>query len=199
MTEQTTTRSGIFAGVPEGRCISGAGTDNPCEREATEYRDRWPGAPGPTLCKEHARLAELTDETDDLRIALDQLHEWIQSIPKGHDALIHAVYDQRDALERRYLEELASERGAELIADGRVRDGRREYPNVSSEEQAEEVALAMIRSDAFNDARAILEDLPEEAFGTHDRWVLCAILEAAHEAASAEYWRISSEVWAADE
>ena len=193
MKEQTTTRSGIFAGVPEGRCIEGAKSDNPCPRKATEYR--WPHDTEPTLCREHARLAELTDEADDLRIALDQLHEWIQATPKHHDALIHAVYDQRDVLERRYLEALTRERGAELIADGRARGGQREYPNVSPE-QAEEVALAMMRGDAFNDARAILEDLPEEAFGaTRDRWVLCAILEAAHEAASAEYRRISAEVW----
>ena len=171
MPEQTTTRSGIFAGVPEGRCISGASSANPCPRKATEHR--WPHDTEPTLCSEHARLAELTDEVDDLRLALDQLHEWIQATPKHHDALIHAVYDQRDALERRYLEALTRERGAELIADGRLRDGRREYPNVSSEEQAEEVALAMVRGDAFNDARAILEDLPEETFGAmRDRGVL---------------------------
>ena len=198
MPEQTTTRSGIFAGVPEGRCISGASSANPCPRKATEHR--WPHDTEPTLCSEHARLAELTDEVDDLRLALDQLHEWIQATPKHHDALIHAVYDQRDALERRYLEALTRQRGAELIADGRLRDGRREYPNVSSEEQAEEVALAMVRGDAFNDARAILEDLPEETFGAmRDRWVLCAVLMAAHEAASAEYRHISSEVWSDNE
>ena len=108
---------------------------------------------------------------------------------------LSAVLGLTDALERRYLEAAAKERGAELIADGRLRDGRREYPNVSSEEQAEEVALAMMRADAFNNARAILEDLREEAFGTHDRWALCAILAAAHEAANAEYRRISAEVW----
>ncbi len=61
-----------------------------------------------------------------------------------------------------------------------------------------EVALAMMREDASNDARAILEDLPEEAFGAHDRWAMCAILVTAHEAASAEHERISGELWPAD-
>ena len=198
MPEQTTTRSEIFAGGPgeAGRCHAGRATDHPCPRQATEYR--WPEAEVPSLCAEHMRAAELCDEADDLHNALDQLHEWIQSLSRKNDALIHFVYDQRDALERRYLEALAKSQGALLVASGRVRDGRREYPNVSPE-RAEEVALAMIRPDAFNDARAILEDLPEEAFGTHDRWVLCAVLEAAHEAASAEYWRISSEVWSDSE
>ena len=167
MTEQTTTRSGIFADVPEGRCISGASSDNPCPREATEYPDRWPGAARPTLCKEHAHALELAEEVDDLLDALDQLGEWIQSASKQNDALIHAVYDQRDALERRYFEALAKMQGALLVADGRVRDGRREYPNVSSE-QAEGVALAMIRPGAINNDRAILDVLPEEAFGRQD-------------------------------
>jgi hypothetical protein len=106
---------------------------------------------------------EITDEVEDLQLALDQLAEWMPTVPKETTALLNAVYDQRVALELRYLEALAKADTARLIADGRARGGRREYPNLSPE-QAEELALAMMRPDAFNDARAILEDLPEEAF-----------------------------------
>jgi hypothetical protein len=196
VTEQTTTRSVIFAADPEGRCHSGRATDHPCERQATEYR--WPDAGEPTLCAEHMRAAELSDQADDLRDALDRLHEWIQSLSTKNDALIHAVYDQRDALERRYLEVLGELQGALVVANGRVREGQREYPKVSQEERDKEfeLGLAHLRADAFNDARAILEDLPEEAFGRHDRWVLCGILAAAHDAANTEHERISAGVWA---
>ncbi len=37
----------------------------------------------------------------------------------------------------------------------------------------------MLRSDAFGDARAMLEDAPEEAFGSLDRWGIVAVLMMA--------------------
>jgi hypothetical protein len=189
-------RSTIFAGVPGGRCHVGAKSEDPCPRQATEYR--WPESEEPTVCAEHMRVLEFADKADDLRDALDQLRRWIQSLPSEDTALIDALYDQRDDLERRYFEVVTKWRGARLIADGRKLRGGREYPEVSPE-QAEEAGLALMRGDAFNDARSILEGLPDEAFVSADRFVLCGFLQAAHKAAGAEYERISREVWPSGE
>lgn len=194
MTETPTTKGQERQSVP--RCTVGSNGEHPCPRQAT--KTLWPGEAEPTLCDEHARTMELGAEVDDLLFALDQLGEWIQSVPKENNALLNAVYDQRDTLERRYLEAAVKLRGAKLIADGKVKAGRREYPAVSPE-QAEDVAIALMRADAFNDARAVLEGLPDEAFGEHDRWVICAFLAAEHEAANAECQRVSSGVWPAGE
>jgi hypothetical protein len=189
-------RSSISPGVLGGRCHAGSRSDNPCPRQATEYR--WPDSGGPTLCPEHARVAFLADDADELRDALDQLQEWIQTVPSEHQALVNSVHDQRDELQRRYLEAVVKFSGARVIADGRKLSGEREYPNVSPE-QAEDMALAFIRPDSFNNARGIHECLPEEAFGSHDRFVLSAVLEAAYREASEEYRRISRKIWPSDE
>jgi hypothetical protein len=119
-------------------------------------------------------------------------------VPSEHQALVNSVHDQRDELERRYLETVARWKGARIIADGRKLREKREYPDASLDE-AEDMALDLIRSDAFGDARHILEGLPDEAFGSHDRFVLCGVLEAARKDESEGYSRLIRQIWPSDE
>jgi hypothetical protein len=90
-------------------------------------------------------------------------------------------------LEREYLEKSVKASAAWRVAD------RGEEP--LDLETVERVEASFIRSDVLNTARAILEDLPESAFGGSDRrWRVVAVLQAAHDAASAAFKSAKQEV-----
>jgi hypothetical protein len=52
----------------------------------------------------------------------------------------------------------------------------------------------MIRADAFSNARAILERVPGERFGAHDKWATIDALAAAVTEASDEHERYKREI-----
>ena len=90
-------------------------------------------------------------------------------------------------MEREYLEKSVKASAAWRVAD------RGEEP--LDLETVERVEASFIRSDVLNTARAILEDLPESAFGGSDRrWRVVAVLQAAHDAASAAFKSAKQEV-----
>ena len=98
------------------------------------------------MCEEHALAHKLAADADDLRAALEMLHEWIQEgapsddSPAG-DILRDGLYHQREELERRYFNVLVKERGAALVATGAHTgpNGAREFP--PSLEAVEALAL----------------------------------------------------------
>jgi hypothetical protein len=96
-----------------------------------------------------------------------------------------ALYHQLDDLERRYFDVLVRERGAALVADGAPTgpDRKREYP--PSLEATEALARSNMVGDALNNARAVVEDAPAEAFSRpYERHQIAAVLKAAFEDAA---------------
>jgi hypothetical protein len=61
--------------MTEVRCIYGQSTDKPCPRPGTvEQPDRL--GEGVKICEVHAALTPLTEEVDDLALALEMFKEW---------------------------------------------------------------------------------------------------------------------------
>lgn len=133
------------------------------------------------------RVLKLGEKTDGLHYALDALEEWLKSRtfeddPAG-DLERHALY-MRDKVVEEYALASESARAAHLAAqEGPPEPGG---PSPASEEW-EHLARLIMRSDAFNNARTILEGIPQERFGAHhDKWATIAALIAAHDEAAGE-------------
>ena len=166
-------------------------TERPCWRPATEMMFR---EEGPSLCPEHKRAIEATHKMDGLRYALGALEEWTRSQafdcdPSGD--LERHVFFMRDHITEEYA--FAAERAE--AADHAASEGPPEpgKPNLTSK-QWERLARLIMRSDAFNNARTILESIPEEHFGHHDKWATIAALIAAGKEACEEGARYRREV-----
>jgi hypothetical protein len=160
------------------RCRVGSKAENPCWRQAVEKVH--PDEAEPTLCYEHSRAMRLGQEAEERQSVLYDIEEW----KRGRVAEARSGYLER--LVWRMLEEAREEfakasaaaYAAKLVADlGPPEEGQ---PRLMPE-QAEKLTQLIIRADSFVNARAALEDLPEEAVS--DRWVtIHALVVAAHEA-----------------
>lgn len=186
MTETTTRTEERGERRGEGErplCHFGSKSDRPCWREATERV--WEEDAEPTVCAEHARYHRLGLEEDALHTALYSLGEWIAGpVKSAHlEELTRFAYEMRDEAEREFWRASVATRAARLVAE----QGPGE-PELSGA-QAEGLAVALLRSDALNHARAILEDLPEEAFGHRSRWPIVAALNVLSEPTNEEVER----------
>ena len=181
MTEQTTIRP-EHEGRDKERCRVGSCTDHPCWREAFVPRfEGW--ASGPWVCREHTLAAELADEANGYRDALEKLQAWIVEArigPEVQTPLMDATYSQREELEAQYLEAKVKAEAAALVAS------RGEDEEHITLEEAENAARRMTLSDTLGNARTALEDAPADSLPPNlDRFLTCAALEAVrHERAS---------------
>jgi hypothetical protein len=144
-----------------------------CWREATvPYRLDNPE--GPKVCAEHKLVYDLEDEAEGYLESLQGLHEWIREGPEKDrtDRLRDVAYGQRDELERLYLGARIKADAARMVAD----QDQGETPRLDLE-MAQEIARTLICAEALVNARATLEDLPDEVVPPGlDRFATCAAL-----------------------
>ena len=158
------------------RCESGRATGERCWREATERVFEEAHEPL-RVCAEHKRAIELGWEADEHLIALDKMQEWIRITAKGADderLRTHADI-MRQRAEREYWPVAVAEKATRLIAD----QPQGEKP--LTQHQVRYLATLLLRSGALIDALVVLEDAPEELFGTRDRWLITAALQGVVE------------------
>jgi hypothetical protein len=98
------------------------------------------------------------------------------------------AYAMRDKAEDDLRPAEVAQRAALLIAE------RRQGEAPLAPEQARYHAELLLRADALSDARALLEGLPEEAFGTAVRWQITAWLKLMSEESAAEALRYKREI-----
>jgi hypothetical protein len=168
-------------------CRAGSKSPNPCWRLATTNAF---GEPEIWHCAEHAELIRSTIERDELFPTLYTMHEWIAGAVKESENtdLERYAFTMRDKAEEDLWPAMVAQKAASLIA------GQRQDEKPLAPEQAQRLAVLLLRCDALSDARAILEGLPEEAFGTSDRWAITAALMIMSEEANAEASRYKREI-----
>ncbi len=189
MDNEATTRSGIFAGVPEGRCHVGAKSGHPCPREATEYR--WPESTAPTVCAEHGHALKLLDEAEDSAAALEQLQRWIASLEAegfGSGSLEWRVYFWRDELVEEAARAATRAKAAELTAMPRDPGAPGEGLPLPVREL---MSTLLVRCEALTNARVAL--LRDAELKESDRLTVLDALAAATEEANQEAERYRAE------
>ena len=166
------------------RCRAGSKTDNPCWRPATEKR--FESDPELTACSEHAKFYELVDEADELQRDLWRVQEWLSGLGEEHARLENSLYWMRDQLRGEYAEVSTRARAAGLVArQGPPEEGE---PRLTYEE-SEKLARLILRSDSFNSARTLVEDVSEADLGSFDRALMVAALVEAAVAAQEDVRR----------
>jgi hypothetical protein len=188
----TTGRTESVEGQAARLCRAGSKSPNPCWRPATTnaYEDEteiW-------HCAEHAEMIRRIYERDELFSTLYSMQEWIAGPVKKSedDDLQRYAYTMRDKAEEELWPVMVAQRAARLIAS----QAQGEKP--LSREQAERLAVLLLRSDALNNARTILEDLPEETFVATVRWEITAALKLMSEETAAEVRRYKRGIGLAD-
>jgi hypothetical protein len=170
-------------------CTAGSKSPNPCRREATE--PFWADEDGPPeLCAEHAERIRRMEERDNLFTTLYSMQEWMAgAVKESRDPdLERYAYTMRDKAEEDLWPAMVAATAALLIAS----QSQDEKP--LAPEQAERLAVLLLRSDALNNARAILEDLPEKTFVAHVRWEIVAPLKLMGEEVNEEVSRYKREI-----
>ncbi|MBA3475009.1 MAG: hypothetical protein H0T57_17605 [Rubrobacter sp.] len=173
------------------RCRMGRKTDRPCWRAAVE--PRFADEEEPTLCAEHARLVGLSDEMEDWYRTLFTITEWIEGpVRKARDEdLERLAFNARDEARREYGSLAVRAYAANLVAEqGPPEPG--EVPLFF--EQEEELARLIMRADALNDARRVLEDLDEDSLKLRDKWATIDALATSAADASEEVSRYRKEI-----
>jgi hypothetical protein len=184
----TTERPESAEGQGTRLCRAGSKGPNPCWRPATT--NAYEGEPEISYCAFHAELIRRIDERYDLLATLYIMQDWIAGPVKASedDDLKSYAYTMRDKAEEDLWPAMVAQKAASLIA------GQRQDEKPLAPEQAQRLAVLLLRCDALSDARAILEGLPEEAFGTSDRWAITAALMIMSEEANAEASRYKREI-----
>lgn len=181
MTETARTTRVEGADTPR-LCIAGSSTESACWREATE--PLCIGGKEPQLCAEHAAVLSLSHETDRALEDLDTLHGWFRQLAapalgdqgdRGH--LERHLEEAMEAILAEYFELRVQMKVAKAVAE------RREGEEPLSPEEATRMARPFLVGDAYMDARLILEDVPEDTYGSRDKWfIIATIARAAEEA-----------------
>jgi hypothetical protein len=182
------------SGTPDApwapRCHCGRKTEHPCWRTATT---RLFGKDEElNLCDEHAREIQLADEAEHRLHNLNTTEEWIKHSSET------SLFDQQPDLEqvafmrieeqrREYARAYTEHRAAQVVA------GWEGEPNLTYE-QREKLARLMLRVDALMNTRTLLEDLPDEVLGGHERWVMVDAICDAYDAANEEVERYKLEL-----
>lgn len=177
------------------RCPVGQKTDSPCWRDAVVRHEGL----AMMLCEEHARAYELSEEVNRWNLAESVTGDWLRvSEDWEHEDLERLA---RNAHEDAKGEAVRAEARAELAwqiakappAAGSL-PGSLEKPHLNAEQDQKLVELIQ-RADSFNDAYAMIEDVPEE--GVRDeRWrrIILGVLAEAKEAANQEHERYREEL-----
>jgi hypothetical protein len=167
------------------RCQWGIHSENPCLREATE---QGPDEVVPNLCSAHARCIALGQDEDDWHYALEKLEEWSRNAAEEgiSEHLDIRMTKARDEVREQYARAHTAAEAARFAANNH--DGR------LAPEQVEKLAVLMHRADAFADARTLLEDMPESAFGASDKWVVVDVLSRSVREACEEHERYKREI-----
>ena len=160
------------------RCHVGSKAENPCWRPAVE--ELHPDEAEPTLCHEHARAISLGQEAEEWQSALYDIEEWKRGpVAEARSGYLEClVWKMLEEAREGFAKASAAAYAAKLLADqGPPEEGE---PRLMPE-QAEKLTQLIIKADSFVNARAALEDLPDEAVS--DRWVtIHALVTAADEA-----------------
>jgi predicted DNA-binding WGR domain protein len=172
-------------------CQAGMSTENPCPRPATE--GGFFGEDEPTLCPEHARLHELSEDVDVWHLAVEKLDGWVSEIKAddawGYDELERLLINTRDEARTRYAGAVAAARCAEKAA--RPKEA---VSGALTRNQSERLAGLINDADSFVDARTLVEDTPPEVLLRRDRWVMVDALDRAANAANEEVERYKEEI-----
>jgi hypothetical protein len=174
------------------RCRMGDKTDKPCWREAVETQFLDDDGP-PTLCAEHARVVEINDEMECWYRSLLTITEWVEGpVAEARDADLERIASNaRDEARREYGRLAVRARAAGMVAD----PGPPEPGEVTlSLEQEEEIVRRMMRADALNDARRVLEDLSEDVLKLRDKWATIDALALAADDANEEVSRYKEDL-----
>jgi hypothetical protein len=165
------------------RCHAGSKTDRPCWREAAF--PRFLDEDELTLCAEHHRVV---DENDDLERAyrrLQAIDQWVKGpvAEAGDEDLERIAFNARDEARREYGRIAVRAHAASMVAER----GPLEAGGVAlSYGQEEEIARCMMREEAFNAARSVLEDVDEDAVRLRDKWATIDALALAADDAAEE-------------
>lgn len=162
-------------------CRVGSRTERPCWREVTHKR--WEDEAEPTVCAEHADLSKLIDDRDALLMDIDALEEWMKKVETHSGEMERLRFKMLDALRAECAWLAIEVLAAKLVADQAPPESGE--PQISGE-QGLELARRLVRSDAFNNARAVLEDLSEDEAPV-DRWAMVGVVAAAAETAHEEF------------
>ena len=171
------------------RCRMGSKSEKPCWRPAVEKL--YPDESEPTLCHEHAGEMRLVREAEEWQSVLYDIEEWkrgpVAEARSGY--LERLVWKMLEEAREGFAKASAAAYTAKLVADlGPPEEGE---PRLTPE-QSELLTQLIIRADSFVNARAALEDLPDEAVS--DRWVTIHALVTAADEANEEVNRYKAEL-----
>ena len=180
----TETRAKTEGADTPPRCTAGSSTDNACWREATEPLYIRGGEP--IVCAEHAAVLILGQEVDRAPEDLDTLYAWLRQLGapgyrgQGDRAQLERHLEgAMEAMLAEYFELRVRMQAAKAVAD------QAEGEEPLSQEEAMRLAHNFLIPDAYSDAQLILEDVPEDAYRTRDKWFIVATIARAAEEARA--------------
>jgi hypothetical protein len=141
---------------------------------------------------EHARAVQLAEEAEHALHNLTTLQEAFEAHMEDgtferNPALEERALSRLEKMRREYARAYTEHRAAQVVVQWE------EEPELTYE-QREKLARLMLRADALMNTRTLLEDLPDEALGGHERWLMVDAICDAYDAANEEVERYKLEL-----